>query len=705
MRTSTLRRVEWFRSGLLLAAALSMSGCSKDSSSSGCYVCAATGAVVDGVSRTPCIGAEACSPYLRAGYLCQDPQSGAMPPFDPTDPGTLVPPPGYGTKQLLGFHFPSIPALPVTDQSALTITATAPHGTTVTALVAKFVLAGKSVTVNGVPQVSEVTANDFTRPVSYVVTALDGSTATYVVTVTSASVAPPAPTGVQAVAGFAQAQVSWTASPGAWSYSVYSSTSSTVSPTSYTGVIRTPQGSGVTSVPVGPLAIGTRYYFVVTADDGSLSSAPSSPPATAVPTASTTWTWVAGSDSSSVSTGVYGTKGVPADANVPPPRERAMTWRGTDGSLWLFGGARRGASGTSHFNDLWRFDGQRWTWVNGANVPDQQGALSGPGAREGGATWTDASGNLWLVGGAGRDAVGALTSLNDVWRYTVSSNSWSWMGGSATGDARGVYGTRGVLGVGNIPGARDGAAVWATGSGSAGTVWLFGGNGLDSAGTRGRLDDLWKFDGTWWIWVAGSNLVDQPGSYGTLGTPSATNVPGARSDAAAWTDASGNLWLLGGQGRDATGAWVAFDDLWKLDPNHAPTAWAWMGGASVPNQPGTYGTKGTPGAASWPGARTGAVCWADPGGGVWLFGGFGFASSSPAAPLNDLWRYDGTAWTWVSGADVPSQPGHYGTRGQPDPANVPGARQFASGWSGPGGSLLLFGGGQPDQNDLWQYLP
>jgi N-acetylneuraminic acid mutarotase len=704
MRTSTLRPVEWLRPGLLLAAVLAASGCSKDRSSAGCYVCAATGAVLDGVSRTACIGAEACPPYLRAGYLCQDPQSGALPPFDPTDPGTLVPPPGFDTKQLLGFHFPSIPALPVTDQAARTIAATAPHGTDVTALVAKFVLAGKGVTVNGVPQVSEVTANDFTRPVSYVVTAVDGSTATYVVTVTSASVAPPAPTGVQAVAGFAQAQVSWAASPSAWSYSVYYSTSAAVSPAGAAGVIRTPQGSGVTSVPVGPLAIGTRYYFVVTADDGTLSSAPSSPPATALPTASTTWTWVAGSDPSSVSTGVYGTRGVPADGNVPPPRERAMTWRGTDGSLWLFGGARRGASGTSHFNDLWRFDGQRWTWVNGANVPNQAGVLGCPGAREGGATWTDASGNLWLLGGAGRDALGALTSLNDLWRYTVASNSWSWMSGSATGDARGVYGTRGAVGAGNIPGARDGAVAWVTASGG-GTVWLFGGNGLDSAGTRGHLNDLWRFDGTRWTWMAGSNLVDAPGTSGTPGTPGAANAPGARSDGAAWTDASGALWLFGGQGHDAAGSWIAFDDLWRFDPNHAPTAWAWMGGPSAPGQVGVYGTRGTTGAGSWPGARAGAVSWADPVGSVWLFGGFGLASTSPAAPLNDLWRFDGTAWTWMSGSDLGGQPGHSGTKGQPDPANVPGARQFASGWPGPNGSLLLFGGGQPDQNDLWQYLP
>jgi hypothetical protein len=54
------------------------------------------------------------------------------------------------------------------------ITVEVPMGTTVTALVATFTLTGASVTVSGTPQVSNVTAHDFTNPVVYAVTALDG---------------------------------------------------------------------------------------------------------------------------------------------------------------------------------------------------------------------------------------------------------------------------------------------------------------------------------------------------------------------------------------------------------------------------------------------------------------------------------------------------------------------------------------------------
>jgi hypothetical protein len=58
------------------------------------------------------------------------------------------------------------------------------------------------------------------------------------------------------------------------------------SPTNNAGVIRTPPGSGVTHVPVGPFEIGTKHYFVLTVENGTLSNAPSSPPVSAVPTVS-----------------------------------------------------------------------------------------------------------------------------------------------------------------------------------------------------------------------------------------------------------------------------------------------------------------------------------------------------------------------------------------------------------------------------------
>ena len=67
------------------------------------------------------------------------------------------------------------------------------------------------------------------------------------------------------------------------------------------------------------------------------------------------------------------------------------------------------------------------------------------------------------------------------------------------------------------------------------------------------MNDLWKFDGSQWMWVSGSSNASQDGVYGTKGVASSSNVPGARFGAVSWTDSSGNLLLFGGDGYDATG--------------------------------------------------------------------------------------------------------------------------------------------------------
>ncbi len=82
----------------------------------------------------------------------------------------------------------------------------------------------------------------------------------------------------------------------------------------------------------------------------------------------------------------------------------------------------------------------------------------------------------------------------------------------------------------------------------SGNFWVFGGIGIDSAGKQGDLNDLWEYSNGEWAWIAGSNLVGQSGSYGTQGTPAASNIPGARYAAVGWTDDAGDFWLFGGYG-------------------------------------------------------------------------------------------------------------------------------------------------------------
>jgi hypothetical protein len=87
-------------------------------------------------------------------------------------------------KAITAFSFASPAATGTISESAKTIALNVPAGTAVTALVASFTTTGSSVSVGSTAQVSGTTANDFTKAVTYIVTAADSSTANYAVTVT-----------------------------------------------------------------------------------------------------------------------------------------------------------------------------------------------------------------------------------------------------------------------------------------------------------------------------------------------------------------------------------------------------------------------------------------------------------------------------------------------------------------------------------------
>jgi N-acetylneuraminic acid mutarotase len=202
-----------------------------------------------------------------------------------------------------------------------------------------------------------------------------------------------------------------------------------------------------------------------------------------------------------------------------------------------------------------------------------------PGGRDEETTWTDSTGNFWLFGGYGYDAIGNLGYLNDLWVFFPSENQWAWMGGSSTTGSNcplvhenpicgrpGVYGTLGTPAAGNIPGARVNANTWTD---SSGNLWLFGGYGINSTTVgAGILNDLWEFNPSTnqWAWTSGSSNGSLYGVYGRQGTAASTNIPGGRFSAVSWSDESGKLWLFGGIGFDSTGTAGYLNDLWEYQP-------------------------------------------------------------------------------------------------------------------------------------------
>jgi N-acetylneuraminic acid mutarotase len=441
------------------------------------------------------------------------------------------------------------------------------------------------------------------------------------------------------------------------------------------------------------------------------------------------WTWISGSDSL-LQAGTYGTKGVPAATNVPGARYGSAAWTDSTGNFWLFGGYGLGSTATEkvkniedlqdYLNDLWRYDPDTntWIWMSGSDMILQAGiygtkgvpaAANVPGGRYGSVSWTDSNGDVWLFGGYGLDSTGTDNYLNDLWRYDPDTDIWTWMSGSDIAEQPGIYGTQGVPSADNVPGARYESVAWTD---STGDLWLFGGFGLDSVDKDRLLNDLWRYDpdNATWTWINGDDKGAKKGTYGTQGVPAADNVPGARFGSVAWTDSTGDMCFFGGYGYDKNNLYY-ISDLWCYDPDTA--LWVWMGGPDKVAKKGKYGEQGMISEDSVPGARYDGVAWVDLVGDLWLFGGFGKASSGRVNSLNDLWRYypNTDLWTWISGSDKTSKQGTYGTKGVPAVANVPGSRNGSVAWTDSDGNLWLFGGYVYNKkikrndymNDLWRF--
>jgi N-acetylneuraminic acid mutarotase len=354
------------------------------------------------------------------------------------------------------------------------------------------------------------------------------------------------------------------------------------------------------------------------------------------------WTWVKG-DNTIAQSGVYGVQGIANAANKPGAIYSSVSWTDASGNLWLFGGFGYTDSDFGFLNDLWKYDPatNQWTWIKGDNTVDQAGvygmqgvadAINRPGARYGSRTWTDGGGNLWLFGGYGLDSSSTTGSLNDLWKYNPLTNEWTWIKGDNKVDQPGIYGERGVAGVDNMPGARYVSVSWTD---ATGNLWLFGGSGFNG-NTQGDLNDLWKYNPVTneWTWIKGDSSINQPGIYGERGVAGVDNMPGARYVSVSWTDATGNLWLFGGYGYD-TGSEGYLNDLWAYNPS--ADKWTWIKGDNKVDQLGVYGIQGMPSATNKSGARTSCISWTDRSGDLWLFGGYGFDTSTSGI-LNDLWK-------------------------------------------------------------------
>jgi gliding motility-associated-like protein len=407
---------------------------------------------------------------------------------------------------------------------------------------------------------------------------------------------------------------------------------------------------------------------------------------------------------------VLGTQGVPDPANTPGPMFLPVGFKDLQSRFWVYGGSLFG--GSQPFQ-MWMFDPStnNWTWMSGTtqlNAPPvygTQGVSSPsnyPGPRMGSCGWTDLTGNFWLFGNAY-----GTSKLNDLWKYDISTNQWTWMKGSSFTGNPGNYGTQGVPAMSNCPPARGHCSSWTDLNGD---LWLFGGFG--GGGNNVSYDDVWRYSisTNMWTWMRGSaGPNNTPPNHGVLGVPAQSNTPGGRWTDSHWRDSNGNFWLFSGM----TGSFsTSYADVWKLNP--ATLLWTWMGGANTTNFTDSFTVKCSLNGGSPASADLNTVCWIDECDRLWQFGGEGRNPSS-VGYTNSTWFFDPASgkFKWQGGDLAYFQLGVYGTQGVSSPSNYPPSAMGGVGFNDNQGNFWMFGGcitplfpgSAVETNTMWKFRP
>jgi hypothetical protein len=279
----------------------------------------------------------------------------------------------------------------------------------------------------------------------------------------------------------------------------------------------------------------------------------------------------------------------------------------------------------------------------------------------------------------------------------AQSGEWTWVHGDSVVNSAGYYGSIGVPDPLNNPPAVYEPIHWID---RQDNLWIYG--GFNSTGALYQA--MWKYNPytNVWTWMQGSSTPNQSPVYGTQGIPSPSNSPGSRNCSLAWTDSTGNLWLMGGY----TLSNATLGDLWKFDV--ATLEWTWMNGSIVTGVNNTL-AFGIPSSVNYPRAIAETNCaWTDNQNRLWFYGGI---QSYYLTYFDWVVNYNisSNEWTWVRGISNNSQP-VYGTMGVPASTNNPGSRIAYARWQDASGDFWFMNGSTvngnaKDHNDVWRYDP
>jgi len=223
-------------------------------------------------------------------------------------------------------------------------------------------------------------------------------------------------------------------------------------------------------------------------------------------------------------------------------------------------------------NDFFVFDIQtgEWTQLGGSTVGAKVGSNFGtyrtrsvtsyPGGREASVMWWSATTPETFFMGLGLGYLSGTSTaqpegfLQDFWSYDTVTKLWAWEGGprQPTLNGRGVYTPQYLtLSSSSIIGSREDSQAFALSDGAL----IFGGTGFASSAiaSSGWLGDtwLWDYPNDLWVWYGGTNLLNQLGSYGTVG--SSGGQPGCSAELSSFCrPASSDCFIAFGRGYSGT---------------------------------------------------------------------------------------------------------------------------------------------------------
>jgi len=384
------------------------------------------------------------------------------------------------------------------------------------------------------------------------------------------------------------------------------------------------------------------------------------------------WTWIKG-PAGPDKPGNAGTQGIESPDCFPAARSYCNYWV-VGNYLYIYSG------------DWWRYNfiTNNWTYmggnmsqnpINNSTGPIVYGQLgvaaasNNPANRSKATCW--AEGNyLYLFGGMINSENG-----NDLWRYDLTTNMWTWIKGSNTftsfGASYGVEGTIGIEDAMNRPCVRSGAICTKVGN----MVYLYGGY----TGLVNTASDLWRYNITTnnWTRLSGTFNLSLP-VFGSLNTYNANNKPGSLGSSDIWSQ-NGGIFLFGGGYGDGGPTNNIYNTIWQFDTSLLQ--WRYINGAGYANPKGRYNYKNVTSSSNQPGARSGSLIWKLDNN-LYFTGGGGLTMSG-SATLADFWKYNTNTslWTWVGGSDNCSFTDMSYQQGVANINNRPAAGNYGARWT------------------------